>query len=402
MSPQSGGFTLSAVRTRDHLEPVDVRVTGGVISGIEPAADPTGAQDRYLIPGLVESHIHLEKAYLLDRMPREAATLAEAIRMTAALKATFTRSDIRRRSLRVLRAGLAHGVTTFRAHVELDDVLELRAIDTLLELRDEVRGRVDLQIVAFPQEGLFTQRRGLDLMRAAILSGIDAIGGIPYADSDAGQHLDAVFALAETSGLPLDFHVDLSDDPDRLDIVGIAQRTIAAGLQGRVNAGHVTSLGSADSVTLAATVDLLRQADISVITLPTTDVFLNGRSDSGPPRRGLTPVARLLEGGVNVAVSTNNIQNAFTPFGRGSLIDTAVLLASLCLFGSAEEALTVVDMMSTRAARAIGADASGLAVGAPATFSVWPLSHEREILGDVDRPIASYLRGAVVSPEDLP
>lgn len=382
-------------------ELVDIEVLDGVIAGLEPTrgevAGSTDLGGALVVPGLVEAHLHLEKAYLLDRLPRDAADLGEAITLTAGLKASFTREDIRARALRLVRGAVDHGVTALRAQVELDDTLGLLAVETVLELREDLRGVVDLQVVAFPQDGLTSQRTAIELLDVALRLGADVVGGIPYADDSAADHLDLVFAAAERTGLPIDLHIDFSDDPAQLDVVAAAERTIAAGMQGRVTVGHMTSLGSVPPDQARQVADLLAKAQISVVALPGTDAFLNGRGDDHAPRRGLTPVRLLLEAGVNVAVATNNVQNAFTPFGRGRVLDAALLLATLCHFGSAAEAATVIGMVTDRAASAIGLADYGLAVGCSADFAVFRAGGVRDLLGDADRPFLVVKGGEPVS-----
>ncbi|HEX4189943.1 MAG TPA: amidohydrolase family protein [Marmoricola sp.] len=371
-----------------------IRPSGGAV-GLDDVVDLGGA---LVVPGLVEAHIHLEKAFLLDRLPRDPSTLAEAIAMTTELKAGFTRADMRSRALRLIRGSVEYGVTALRAHVEVDDVLALRAIETMLELREELAGVVGLQVVAFPQDGLTSQRHARRLLEEAVALGVDVIGGIPYADDSATEHLDLVFAAAERSGLPIDLHIDLTDDPSRLDVVAAAERTIAAGMQDRVTVGHLTSLGSVEPVAALEVADLIARAGISVVTLPGTDAFLGGRGDDHAPRRGLTPVRMLLEAGVNVAVATNNVQNAFTPFGRGRVLDAALLLATLGHFGSAQDAGTVVDMVTGRAAQAIGLTDYGLTAGAWADFAVFDAVGVRDLLGSADRPWLVVKGGRPVGP----
>ncbi|MCW2856760.1 MAG: Cytosine deaminase [Marmoricola sp.] len=402
-SPQARIFGRARLRGRADL--CDLHVADGRIVQIgaseceHPDVDLAGA---LVLPGLVEAHLHLEKAYLLDRMPREATSLADAIALTSQLKSTFTPADIRTRSLRLIRAAMGCGVTTVRAHVEFDDVLGLTAVEAILALREEVRDFLDLQVVAFPQEGLTSQRTARALFCSAIELGADVVGGIPYADDDPGEHLDLAFDLAERTGRPLDFHLDFSDDPDQLDIIGVAERTIARGLQGRVTVGHLTSLGSVEPARACAIADLIAQAGISVVALPATDVFLNGRADQVAPRRGLTPVRLLLEAGVNVALATNNVQNPFTPFGRGRITETASLLAALCHFGSLAETDTVVEMITDRAAVAVGLTDHAVVEGAPATFAVFDARTARDLLGDADRAVLVVKGGREIDLEQVP
>jgi cytosine deaminase len=384
----------------------DVAVEGGRIVSVEPSpASPRPATTtidgtgRFLLPGLVDAHIHLEKAFLLDRMPREAETLAEAISLTAGLKSGFTREDIRERAVRVIERAIVHGVSHLRCQVEVDDVLGLLAMTTVLELKEEYASRISLEVVVFPQEGIFLQRRGADLMRESLALGADVVGGIPYNDRDAGEHLDFVFSLAAEHDRPLDFHIDLSDDPDQLDVLGVIERTGRLSMQGRVAVGHLTSLGSVPRDRARGIAHALAEAGISVMALPATDMYLNGRGDEERPRRGMTPVRLLLDEGVNVVFATNNIQNAFTPFGRGNVLDIARLFAEVCQFGTSADATTVVEMMTTRAAQAVGLDDYGLEAGNPADFALFGGATAREVFLEASHPDAVYKKGVLVAAD---
>ena len=389
------------VRVRGGTDPCELHVADGRILAIEPArsqpdVDLKGA---LVVPGLVEAHLHLEKAYLLERMPREATSLADAIQMTRDLKSTFTPADIRERSLRLIRSALSCGVTTIRAQVEIDDALGLTAMETILALREELRGLVDLQVVAFPQDGLTSQQRAHSLLAEALDQGADVVGGIPYVDTDPEEHLDLVFGQAERTGKPVDLHLDFSDDPTELTILGVVERTLKYGMQGRVTVGHLTSLGRVEADRAREIADQIAEAGISVVTLPLTDIYLNGRTSAG---RGLTPVRMLIDAGVNVALATNNVQNPFTPYGRGRITDAALLLAGLCQFGSAAEAETLVDLMTVNAARAVGVAESTVTVGATATFAAFEARSARDLIGDADRAVLVVKDGRPITPEDLP
>ncbi|WP_158437891.1 amidohydrolase family protein [Naasia lichenicola] len=376
---------------------VDIRIDRGRISAITPAESRTTDQALLVMPGLVDSHLHLEKAYLLDRMAADASNLAEAIAFTSALKRDFTAGDILTRARRVLDESLSHGVTHVRCHVEIDDTLGLLAMKTILALKEEYANRVTLNVVAFPQEGIFVQRTTADLMEESMRMGADAVGGIPYNDRDVAEHLDFVFELAARFDKPLDLHIDLSDDPGQLDVLEVIERTRRLEMEGRVSLGHLTSLGSVPVDEARRIAAALAQSRISVITLPVTDAFLNGRADQQAARRGLTPVRLLLEEGVNVAVATNNIQNPFTPFGRGNILDVANLLAVLCHLGSAEDASTIFRMLTSHAASAIGLTSYGLEVGADADFALYNASSARDALLQRERPMEVYKRGRLVA-----
>lgn len=390
----------------------DLAVDDGIIASVNPAseeradAEASGASvidagGMIVFPSLTDAHLHLEKAFLLDRMDEDAATLADAIRLTAQLKARFTGDDIHARASRVLDREIAHGVGHVRCHVEIDDTLGMLAMETILALREEYASQIEVQIVAFPQEGIFTQRRGRELMVEALRLGADAVGGIPYNDLDPLEHLDFVFDLATAWGKPLDFHIDFSDDPAELNILPVIERTRSLGLAGRVSVGHLTSLGSVPRAEAEAIAQQLAEAGISVMTMPATDLYLNGRGDEQAQRRGLTPARMLLDAGVNVALATNNIQNPFTPFGRGNILDIARLFAETAQFGTARDAELVFGMLTTGPARATGMGRDGLRAGAPADLAVFPGRTARAVLNEADGPAYVYRSGRLLAERQL-
>ncbi|RIE04472.1 amidohydrolase family protein [Cohnella faecalis] len=183
-------------------------------------------------------------------------------------------------------------------------------------------------------------------------SGVDAVGGVPYNDRDSREHLEFVFRLAEEWGKPIDLHLDFSDDPGTMAIADVVELTKSFGMQNRVAVGHLTALGSAEPETAQRLANDMAEAGISVFALPATDLYLNGRGDAARPRRGLAPVRTLLDAGVNVCFGTNNMRNAFTPFGTGDPLDIGLLLAQTAYMGSREDA-AVVGMCTERAAEAL-------------------------------------------------
>lgn len=346
----------------------DVAVAGGRIAAIAPALACRGtteidAAGRVLIPGLVESHLHLEKAFVKDRKPNRSGTLMEAIAVTAALKPTFTRADIEARARRVLRQLVAFGSTHVRAHAEFDPAQGFTGFDTVLDLKREFAGAIDIQVVAFPQEGILKTPGTEAMMVEAMKKGADVVGGIPYNDTDAHAHIDWVFRLARDFDKDLDFHQDFRDDADAMSIEYLARQTIAHGYQGRVSVGHLTALGAAAPARRNEIVALLRDAGISVMCLPATDLHLGGRNDAANVRRTLAPVRALRDGGVNVCLATNNICNAFTPYGNGDLLQIAALALPACHLGGADDQATVLPMLTTNAAKALRLPNYGLAVG---------------------------------------
>ena len=383
------GFREGRLRAGGPL--ADLAVGGGKFLGVAPAsAAPLriGEMDlggRVALPGFIESHIHLDKAFLEERRPNLSGTLPDAIAITLELKRSVTKEDIRERSERALRLLLRHGTTRARAQVEVDPIVGLRGMEAALELREAWRGRVALQLVVFPQEGIEQQPGTEDLMREALRLGGDAVGGVPYNDLDPERHLDIVFRLAAEAGKDVDLHLDFTDDPEDRRIESVARRTKAAGLQGRVAVGHLTSLGSMDGETIARLADLIAGAGIHILPLPATDLFLCGRGPVPPRHRSLTPVKALLRAGVNVSIASNNIRNAFTPSGRGDLLEIGLLLACVAHMSGASERVLIPPMFTENAARVLGVEGRyGIAPGKDADFVVLDTENFSDVI--IDQP----------------
>lgn len=358
------------------------------------------AQGALLLPGLIEPHIHLEKVLLLDRMSGDAASLQEAISMTAALKAGFTEEDMIERSVEVINKRSGYGVTQLRCHVEVDPMLQLRAMSSALEVKERMRSKVDMQIVVFPQEGIASAPGTVELMEEAVRMGADVIGGITYVDPDLEEHSKFVFELAERSNLPIDFHADFSLNPEDAGIIHIARKTVEYGYQGNVSAGHVTSLAAMSREKASLYAGQIAEAGLHLMTLPATDLYLNGRGDDYNVRRGIAPIGLLRDHGVNVIYGSNNIQNAFTPFGSGNPLDVAWLLGHAAFMGSRKDTETLVEMATYGAAKALGLRDYGLWAGAQADLVMFPVQSKRQLIIERPRPIGVWKRGCLLANEN--
>ncbi|WP_141500648.1 amidohydrolase family protein [Paenibacillus luteus] len=392
---------LTQVRLQQETALMDVGVRQGRFTYLAPSQpnhrpDALQTEDGaggMLLPGFIEPHIHLEKAYLLSRMEQEAASLQDAIRMTAEMKHGFTKEDMQERSLTVIREAVRSGVTHMRCHAEVDPILGLSAFEAALELKERVKPVLDLQIVVFPQEGIAQSPGTAELMDEAMRLGGDVVGGITYQDADLKEHLRFVFDLAEKHGKPIDFHADFSDNPEQLAIADIAAKTIAAGMQGLVAAGHVTSLGSLEHHRAVSVVEQIKKADLQIMSLPATDLYINGRGDLEKPRRGLTPIGLLLEHSVNVVIGVNNVRNPFTPFGKADPLETAWLVAVSAYMGGEADARHLIHMLTDGAARALGVQDYGIRIGAKADMVLFAVQTERDILLDKPEHRTVWKRG---------
>lgn len=388
-------------RIKDDAPLQDVAVSNGKIEFIGPHFEGQGkreiqAEGRVLIPGLVEGHLHLEKALVSDRKANRSGTLQEAIAVTAALKPTFTREDILERSRKTLRMMVKNGTTYVRAHSEFDPAQGFTGVDAVLTLREEFKDIIDIQVVAFPQEGIIKAPGTEKMMYEAVERGCDVVGGIPYNDPDAHEHIDLVFKIAKHFDKDLDLHQDFADDMDGMSIEYLAQKTIEHGYEGRVCVGHETALGAVPPERLAQLIPLIRDAGITVMCLPNTDLHLGARKDTHNVRRTLTPVRALRDGGVNVCLATNNIRNAFTPFGNGDLFQIALVAIPACHLGGADDQATVLPMITTNPAKALKLKDYGLEQGKKADLVLLDTTSVTNAIIDVPDRMFVVKNGRIV------
>jgi cytosine deaminase len=379
-------LVIAACRLAPSGRPADIGIRAGRIAALGDLAGAStrrriGAEGRLVVPSFVDAHVHLDKAYILDRAPSREGTLAEAIRVTASAKRAFTVEDIQARARRLLDRAVLAGTTAMRGHVEVDPIVGLRGVEAVLPLRAEYADRLELQLCAFAQEGILRAPGTEALLRQALRAGADIVGGCPYNDSDGVAHVDRVFALAREFACDVDFHADFADEPVHRHVDVVVDRTEQHGWQGRVAVGHLTELAACDEAEQARIAGRLRASGIAVITLPATDLYLMGRSDTRNVRRGLAPIRRLLAAGVTVAAATNNVQNAFTPVGNADpLLLTCLLVVGAHMGGEADMA-AALDMVTGAPARILGRRDHGLAVGCRADLVVLDAPTVAEAVG---------------------
>ena len=366
---------------------VDIAVSGGrvaaigaAIAGDGPAEDAGGA---LAFSGFVETHIHLDKAGILDRCPTCEGTLAEAVRETARAKAGFTTEDVYARAARVLEKAILHGTNRMRTFVEVDPRAGFRSLDAILQLRRDYAFAIDLEICAFAQEGLTQEMETYAMLEEALRRGADLVGGCPYTDPKPGEHVRLVFDLAQRFGVAIDFHLDFDLDPEGSGLPAVIAETEARGYGGRVSIGHVTKLSAMPPERVAGLARQMAAAGIGLVVLPATDLFLMGRGADRLVPRGLAPAALLRANGVRTAVASNNILNPFTPYGDASLGRMANLYANVAQLSRDEDLAAAFDMVSADAARLIGVDTYRLVEGGPADIVLLdapdPVSAVREV-----------------------
>ena len=235
-------------RTRSSATPVDIGVAGGRIAAIEPRLACEAAEievgGRLVLPGFVDTHIHLDKACLLGRCGHDHGSVAEAIAAVAAMKRDFTVEDVYARGAKVIERAIVHGTTRMRTHVEIDPRIGLRGFEAVKALKRDYAWAIDLSICVFPQEGLTNDPGAEELLVAALRDGGEAIGGCPYMDTDPNAHLEKLFDLAQEFDVDIDLHLDFDLDPSWWHLEEVCRQTERRNYQGRVAIGHATKLSA--------------------------------------------------------------------------------------------------------------------------------------------------------------
>jgi cytosine deaminase len=393
-------FDLVLARARIPGEPdrlVDIGIRDGLIAAIAPSlgdAGPVEPVDGHLVvPGLVETHIHLDKSCIIDRCRIADGTLHEAIAETARAKLAFSEEDIAARARRTIEKAIAGGTMRMRTHVEVDPRIGLKGFHAIRDLARQYAWAIDIEICVFPQEGLLNDPGTEELLIAACREGTDLIGGCPYADTEPIQQIARIFAIARQFDLDIDFHLDFDLDPGWMHLDEVIRQTRANRYGGRVAVGHVTKLSAVPPRRLAEIARDLADAGVAVTVLPATDLFLMGRGADHNVPRGVTRADRLIEHGVTCALATNNVLNAFTPFGDASLLRMANLYANIAQLGRREDLQVCFDMITASAARLMNLGDLGLAVGKAADLLVLPCHTPAAAVAEIAHPIAGFKRG---------
>lgn len=381
--------------------PRDVGVLDGNIAEIAPKIAAHGREEldlagRLLTPGLVESHIHLDKSRIVDRCAPEAGrNAANAVKRVQEAKRGFTVEDVYARAKATLELAILQGTTRMRTHVEVDPSGGLIGLEAIQALAKDYRWAIDLEICVFLQEGMTGVDGAEELLIRAIERGdaITAVGGAPGYDVDHMKQIARVFELARDRDLDVDLHLDFGNTPETMDIHGVAELAERHRYGGRVNVGHVTKLSTLPPERQAPIARRLADTGVAVTVLPATDLFLMGRDQSYDVRRGIVDVNAYDRLGVTCSIANNNILNPFTPFGDCSLIRMANLHANTLQVSGPGDLRACFEMVSSDAARILNLGDYGLAVGNPADFAVLDAKSEAEAVAVVAPVLHAFKRG---------
>lgn len=363
----------------DQPNPCDIACQNGRIVEISPrvateAAREIDASGRLVTAPFVDVHFHMDATLSLLGQPRrnESGTLLEGIALWSELKTRQTAESFKQRALRLLSWSIARGTLAIRTHVDICDP-SLLAVRVLLEVKQEMKPYLDLQLVAFPQDGYLRDPQAVSQMQRALDLGVDVIGGIPHFERTMAQGAESVRLLCELAaqrGLPVDMHCDESDDPLSRHIETLAAETVRLGLQGRVTGSHLTSMHSMDNYYVSKLLPLMAEAKLHAVCNPLVNMVLQGRHDTYPVRRGLTRVRELLAQGINVCLGHDDVLDPWYPLGTHDMLEVAHMgIHALHMSGTAqmEELFAAI---TSRPARAMGLTGYGLQEGNPADLVV--------------------------------
>ena len=343
-----------------------------VTAGLDAPAHETLDAGGYLLsPHFVDPHFHMD-ATLSYGLPRvnESGTLLEGIAVWGELKPTLTADAIIERALTYCDWAVAKGLLAIRSHVDTSDP-SLLAVDALLEVKKRVAPYIDLQLVAFPQDGLLRTQGGVDNLKRAFDKGVDVVGGIPHFErtmAEGGASVKLLCEIAAGRGLLVDMHCDESDDPLSRHIETLAYEAQRLGLQGRVNGSHCTSMHSMDNYYVSKLLPLIAESGVSVIANPLINITLQGRQDSYPKRRGMTRVPELMAAGVNVAFGHDCVMDPWYGMGSGDMLEVAHMGLHVAQMTSQKGIRDCFDAVTTNAAKVMHLESYGLKVGCDASF----------------------------------
>jgi len=398
------------VRLRGRDDVVDVAIEGDLIAAVEPSYQGPADREhkggrRLLVPGFVNAHQHLDKTRLGDVMrPNESQTLQEAIYITWDHKRSYTADEIVERAGPVVESAIVNGTTAMRGFADVDTIGGLVPAEGLLELKRRFEGRITMDVVAFPQEGIMRDQGCDELMREAMDLGADVVGGLPWyerLDRDAHDHVDFCFELANRTGKDIHMLVDDTDNPNSRSLEYLAVRTLQEGYGGRVTASHCGALGAYDDNYAEKVIGLVAEAGVSISSNTQISLVMTGRKDRGLVRRGITRVKELLDAGVNVLSSQDDVNDPYYPFGKPDQIEVGQYTAHVAQLTYPRELDTVFDMITVNAARAMRLEGYGVKPGDRADLVLLEAETVHEALREVPPRRLVFYGGKLVAESRL-
>ena len=385
----------------------DILIQNGIIADIAPrieksAVEVIDASNHFVCPPFVDSHFHLD-ATLSYGLPRvnHSGTLLEGIKLWGELKPNLTADALKKRAINLCHWAIARGTLAIRSHVDISDP-SLLAVEAMLDIKEEVKDWIDLQLVAFPQDGVLRANSLSNLSRALDM-GVDVVGGIPHFErtmSDGARSIKILCEIAEKRSLLVDMHCDESDDPMSRHIETLCYETLRLGLNGRVAGSHLTSMHSMDNYFVSKLLPLMHESNISVIANPLINITLQGRHDTYPKRRGMTRVPEQMNAGLNVAFGHDCVMDPWYPLGSHDMLDVAHMALHVAQMTGQNEMESCFDAVTTNPAKILGLENYGLEKGCKADLVILQCSNAIEAIRL--RPPRLYVikSGKIISSTD--
>lgn len=398
---------IKNAKLRGQEELMCILIEDGRISRIEETItadvpETVDAGGNLVIPPFVDPHVHLDAVLSAGDLsrPNKSGTLLEAIDIWGERKPFLTKEILKENAREVVNWYIANGVLRVRTHADCSDPT-LVTVESLVELRDEVRDLIDIQVVAFPQDGIFTKPDGEALLRKALEIGADVVGGAPhieYTREDGVKDVETVYRLAEEFDKLIDIHIDETGDPHSRFIEVMAKENINRGWQGRAAASHTTAMHNYNNDYAFKLLGILKKADMNMITNPFDNSVLQNRTDGYPRKRGHTRVDELLERGVNVCIGHDSIMDPWYSMGKGNMIAAANLLAHTAHMNGHDQISTLMEMITVRSARTLNVeDSYGLEAGKPADLVILDARNDAEAVRLTSECLYVIRRGKIIS-----
>jgi len=378
-----------------------VRIGAGVAEGVSPATDCAG---KLLLPAYIDAHVHLDKVLIRGELREHDGTLGGAIGAIHERKRRYTVADVAARARAVIERSVALGTTRLRSHVDVDTIGGLVPLEGVMTAAEACADIAEVSTIAFPQEGLLRDPGAYDLMQAALEAGADVVGGMPHWELDEGsqkEHVRQCFELAERFDRDLDMHVDETDDGGVRTLEMVADEALRRGFFGRVCAGHVCSLAAAPHDYADRVIDKCLRAGISIASNPVTNLVLQGRGDRGLIRRGTTRIGELRAAGVNVFFGQDCVNDGFYPFGRGSMLEVALISAHAAHLTTRADLAFALRAVSEAPALAMRLTDYGLKPGARADLQLLPVPTWDEALRMQPMPEKVWFKGGLVAENSV-
>ncbi len=389
----------------DGREGIDIAIKDGRIAAVEAgitaeAGEVIDATGRLVTPPFVDPHFHMDATLSLG-LPRMnvSGTLLEGIALWGELRQIVTREELVERASRYCDLAVSQGLLAIRSHVDTTDP-RLVTAEALLEVQARVKPYIDLQLVAFPQDGYFRAPDGVKALDRALDMGVNIVGGIPHFERtmDEGRaSVEALCRIAADRGLPVDMHCDETDDPMSRHVETLAAQTVRFGLQGRVAGSHLTSMHSMDNYYVSKLIPLIAEAGMHVIPNPLINIMLQGRHDTYPKRRGMTRVRELMAAGINVAFGHDCVMDPWYSMGSGDMLEVGHMAIHVAQMAGVEDKRKIFDALTVNSARAMALEGYGLQKGCNADLVVLQARDPAEALRLKPVRLAVVKRGRVIA-----